>query len=305
MCPPKQVLSNSNRIEYSKPGEDFTNMAKGFLQVMNIFLISLDDRNLAPLRWNWDYELLKACDMLESTNISEKLLMNMTCLILSKATQDKDCINGTAELKKKGLLTINALADAKLEDIQVCIRGCGIDHKRSKELKDMAITVRDKYNGMMPSDMEALMAIYGVGRKSSLLMITEMFGFFTGLPPDKHVNEAPLAYKLVEAQNDAAKITPEQAEASLRTWIDHHRLPSVNKIFGSFAQLFTNKYKTVNKGTSQDDLQQMMAAMNDYLHKPMHLEFLWCAIKLVRCHYRAVSAAKVAAGERKAAKKQL
>ena len=114
-------------------------------------------------------------------------------------------------------------------------------------------------------------------------MDTEIFGFFTGIPADKHVWQAVFAYSLVISMKGAPQITAEAAECSLRQWVEHHRLPMVNKIFGSFAQLFTD---TLNRPTDRKECARTIcSAVGDYLHQEFHIALVFGAMWNVRRHY--------------------
>ena len=285
-CTPPSRIADSREtlVEFAPPSEDFTHMALELLSIMNIFMTSLDDRNKAPVRWNWKYHLLKMCDLLSSTDIKKALLVHMVCLILSCATEDWDCVGGTVALHKAGYMDVHKLANASWEELAPIIYRCGIYKQRAKYLVAMAKDVIEHHDGIMPSDFESLMNLAGAGRKTSLLMTTEIFGFFNGIPSDKHVHAGTQAYGLVWWDPNGKHFSPEQAEASLREWVPHHKLPSVNKIMGSFAQLFTNTLKSPTAATV--DLQEsVMEAMTDYLHKKIHIEMMWCAIAALRRHY--------------------
>ena len=50
------------------------------------------------------------------------------------------------------------------------------------------------------------------------------------------------------------------------------------------AQLFTQDFATTKKPTFDTDVTQLVLATTDYLHKPYHVELLWCIIGLIRNH---------------------
>ena len=137
---------------------------------MNIFLQSLDDRDCAPTRWNWDYHLLKACDLLDSTDIGKKLFAHVVCLNLSCATGDDRCISGVAHLHKLGLLTPQSMMKAPVSKISRAIRKCGMHNVKGKQLKDMATVVSKKYKGIVPCDFDVLCSLAGYDRKTTLLI---------------------------------------------------------------------------------------------------------------------------------------
>ena len=168
MTPPCFAPNANNRIDFKDHSPDFEVLGRELLSVLNIFLTAMDDRGEAPVRWNWNYELLKRCELLDSTDVRKKLLANLICLILSQATRDHDCIGGTEALHKAGLLDIEALAKADLSTIEQCIVKCGIVG-RAKAIQEMAQIVLEKHGGVVPSDYNTLMSLSCVGRKTTLL----------------------------------------------------------------------------------------------------------------------------------------
>jgi hypothetical protein len=148
------------------------------------------------------------------------------------------------------------------------------------------------HKGRLPDNLNALMELAGVGRKTALLLDCEFWGSFAGVATDTHVEQGTIGFGMVAQEAGCPKLTPMHIESSLREWVDHHRLPEVNKIFGSFAQVFTNELLTVRTQDQRNMVKEVMAAMGEYLHKPHHIELLWCAVVTIRTHYRAVAKKK-------------
>ncbi len=70
----------------------------------------------------------------------------------------------------------NAMADAPLEDIERIVRPCGLFHVKAADIKEASRLLRDKYNGVLPSDMGSLLTFPGVGRKIANLLRGDLFG---------------------------------------------------------------------------------------------------------------------------------
>ena len=177
------------------------------------------------------------------------------------------------------------MANAKAEDVLKHMKKCGI-LSPAQDLIDMAKVIKEKYGGVVPSQIEDLEAFFGVGRKTALLMLTEIFGCYRGIPSDKHVIQGVLAYNLV-GDSKKNKLDDLRAEASLRAWVPGHNLKEVNRIFGSFAQMFTQILWSP-EAVRKDMLgERVVEAMVDYLHRPHHLATIRVSIVAVRRHYRA------------------
>lgn len=72
--------------------------------------------------------------------------------------------------------TIDALAEASVEEIEAIVKPCGLGHSKAKDINACMKILRDKYQGQVPEDFEALLSLPGVGRKSANLIMGDVFG---------------------------------------------------------------------------------------------------------------------------------
>ena len=72
--------------------------------------------------------------------------------------------------------TLDALADAPLEDIERIIRPCGLFRTKAESIKGACIMLRDEYGGVLPDTMEELLKFPGVGRKIANLLLGDIYG---------------------------------------------------------------------------------------------------------------------------------
>ncbi len=77
------------------------------------------------------------------------------------------------------------MADAPLEEIEKLIKSCGLYRGKAKSIKEASQIVTEKYNGEIPSTMEDLLALPGVGRKIANLLLGDIFGL-GGIVADTH-----------------------------------------------------------------------------------------------------------------------
>lgn len=71
---------------------------------------------------------------------------------------------------------VNALADAPVEEIEEIIHPCGFWRSKAKDISACMKMLRDKYDGQVPEDFDALLSLPGVGRKSANLIMGDVFG---------------------------------------------------------------------------------------------------------------------------------
>lgn len=72
--------------------------------------------------------------------------------------------------------TVDALAEAEVSDIEAIVRPCGLGNSKARDISACMKIIRDKYNGQVPDDFDALLKLPGVGRKSANLIMGDVFG---------------------------------------------------------------------------------------------------------------------------------
>lgn len=71
---------------------------------------------------------------------------------------------------------VQALAEAKPEDIEKIVRPCGLGRSKARDISACMRILWDKYDGRVPEDFDALLKLPGVGRKSANLIMGDVFG---------------------------------------------------------------------------------------------------------------------------------
>jgi endonuclease-3 len=82
--------------------------------------------------------------------------------------------------------TVADLAGAKREDVETMIRPTGFFRSKTTSLLGMSAAVVDRFGGEVPSRLEDLVTLPGVGRKTANVIRSVAFGL-PGLPVDTHV----------------------------------------------------------------------------------------------------------------------
>ncbi len=72
--------------------------------------------------------------------------------------------------------SVEALADAAVEEIEEIVRPCGLGKSKARDISACMKIIRDKYNSQVPDDFEELLALPGVGRKSANLIMGDVYG---------------------------------------------------------------------------------------------------------------------------------
>ncbi len=71
---------------------------------------------------------------------------------------------------------VNALAQAPVEEIEEIVKPCGLGHSKARDISACMKLLKEKYDGKVPEDFDALMELPGVGRKSANLIMGDVFG---------------------------------------------------------------------------------------------------------------------------------
>ena len=71
--------------------------------------------------------------------------------------------------------TVESMASAAVEDIEVIVRPCGLYHTKAQNIKDACRILVEDHGGIVPDDMDSLLALPGVGRKIANLLLGDVY----------------------------------------------------------------------------------------------------------------------------------
>lgn len=110
----------------------------------------------------------------------------MVAVILSAQCTDKRVNIVTKELFKvvKEAVDIENMDINKLEKY---IMSTGFYHNKAKNIKENAKILINNYNSVLPHNMDDLLKLPGVGRKTANVLLHELWGISTGIVVDTHV----------------------------------------------------------------------------------------------------------------------
>jgi endonuclease-3 len=100
-----------------------------------------------------------------------------------------------------------AMAKAKAPELEKMIHSTGFYRAKAKSLLGAAQQLVDKHDGQVPADMELLVALPGVGRKTANVVLGHALGV-PGLPVDRHVLR--VANRIGIAESDDPVVVEEQ-----------------------------------------------------------------------------------------------
>ena len=152
----------------------------------------------------------------------------LVATILSAQSTD-EMVNKTTPALFGRYPTAADLADANPDELESLIRSTGFFHSKARSLLGMAGAVEERFDGQVPSALEDLVTLPGVGRKTGNVVRSVWFGL-PGLPVDTHVGRLSRRLRLtaetdpVKAEADLNRLIPEAERGmfSLRL-IEHGR----------------------------------------------------------------------------------
>ena len=148
--------------------------------------------------------------------------------ILSARTKDESTTKVVKVLFSK-YKNPRQLANAKLKDVEKIIRSIGFYHVKSRRIIDVAKIIDSKYRGKVPEDLETLIQLPGVGRKTANCVLVYAFEK-PAIPVDIHVHRISNRLGLVDTK------TPEDTEQALMKKIKKEFWLEINDTFVMYGQ---------------------------------------------------------------------
>ena len=72
--------------------------------------------------------------------------------------------------------TLDDYANAELKDVEDIIKSCGFYKNKAESIIGMAQKIRDDFGGEVPDNIEDLITLPGVGRKTANLIVGDVYG---------------------------------------------------------------------------------------------------------------------------------
>ncbi len=118
-----------------------------------------------------------------------------------------------------------ALAAAEVQDVEELVRSTGFFRNKAKNLVGMAQALVERHGGQVPREMEALVELPGVARKTANVVRGECFRLADGVVVDTHVLRLSYRLGLTEAHDPLRVERDLMASLPREDWIAFsHRL---------------------------------------------------------------------------------
>jgi endonuclease-3 len=148
--------------------------------------------------------------------------------ILSARTKDEATTKAVKALFSK-YKNSKQLANAKVKDVEKIIKSIGFFHVKSKRIIEVAKIINTKYKGKVPDNLDTLIELPGVGRKTANCVLVYAFEK-PAIPVDIHVHRISNRLGLVDTKN------PEETEQELMKKVPKKYWIDINDTFVMYGQ---------------------------------------------------------------------
>ena len=148
-----------------------------------------------PLDHKDTYTLLIA--VLLSAQCTDERVNKITPLLFNKADNPFDMVKLT------------------VDEIKEIIRPCGLSPQKSKAIHSLSQILIDKFNGIVPEDIEELEKLPGVGHKTASVVMSQSFGH-PMFPVDTHIHRLLTRWgitngkSVTQTEKDAKALFPKE-----------------------------------------------------------------------------------------------
>lgn len=147
-------------------------------------------------------------------NFKTPLELLVATILAAQATDAG--VNKVTEKLFKKYRTAFDYASVSLEELQNDIKSINFYRNKARSIKGMASVLVEKFNGKVPCNMEELVCLPGVGRKTANIILWNAFGINEGVAVDTHVKRLSKLLGFTENTNpdkieqDLMKIVPRE-----------------------------------------------------------------------------------------------
>ncbi|MCQ1536448.1 endonuclease III [Methanosarcina sp. KYL-1] len=148
--------------------------------------------------------------------------------VMSHRTRDDVTYPAARKLFEK-FSTPEEMLEADVEEIEALIKDVGFYRVKAGRIKEISRILLEEYGGRVPDDMEVLLKLPGVGRKTANCVLAHAF-LKDALAVDTHVHRISNRLGLVETKS------PEETENELKKLFPRHYWKHINLLLVKLGQ---------------------------------------------------------------------
>ncbi len=160
--------------------------------------------------------------------LKHKNAFELICAVCLSAQCTDDRVNMTTPSLFKKYSTPEKLAAAKLSDVEKIIKSCGFYKNKSKNLVKLAQRLVSHHHGEVPDNIDDLVKLAGVGRKTANVVLGTWFDKSAGVVVDTHVKRITNLLGLTKhsdpekIEQDLNLLVPKKYWNSFSLWLISH-----------------------------------------------------------------------------------
>ncbi len=167
-------------------------------------------------------------NMVSQTSKRRDPFQVLVSCILSLRTQDKTTGSASERLFKLGP-DVKTISKLSVKTIEKAIYPVGFYKIKAERIKELCKVLTENYNSKVPDDLDELLKLKGVGRKTANLVLT--LGYRkSGICVDTHVHRITNRWGYVKTK------TPEETEFALRKKLPQKYWLEINGLLVAFGQ---------------------------------------------------------------------
>jgi endonuclease-3 len=148
--------------------------------------------------------------------------------ILSHRTRDENTTRAVENLFSR-YRDAHELASADIDEVRRLIKPAGFYNVKARNIVLVARQIVDEFGGKVPSDIDSLLSLRSVGRKTANCVLVYGFGI-PAIPVDTHVHRISNRLGIVETR------TPAETEEALKKVVPKKYWLELNDLFVRFGQ---------------------------------------------------------------------
>ena len=158
-----------------------------------------------------------------SLDFNEPFQLVVAVMLSAQCTDER--VNKVTPALFQRCKTIDDFANIDINELENLIHSCGFYKNKAANIKKCAQQILTDFNGIVPNDMDKLLSLAGVGRKSANVIQLEVFGIANGIAVDTHCKRISNRIGLSNEKE------PTKIEMDLLKQIDKSNLKDVNHLF--------------------------------------------------------------------------
>ena len=119
-----------------------------------------------------------------SLDFKQPCEMVVAVMLSAQCTDER--VNKTTPALFDKCKTIEDYANIDINELETLIHPCGFYKNKAKNIKLCAKQILENFNGIVPNNMEDLLTLAGIGRKSANVILLEVYGIANGIAVDTH-----------------------------------------------------------------------------------------------------------------------